>query len=71
MTRSFLAEANLLNLFWVWAIREAILCLIILPITQQEGSLDPAFMTTPHFEFFGTKPDYRILFAFGGIGAFC
>ena len=27
-------------------------------------------MTTPHFEFFGTKPDYRILFPFGCIGAF-
>ena len=28
-------------------------------------------MTTPHFEFFGTKLDYRILFSFGCIGAFC
>ena len=28
-------------------------------------------MKTPHFEFFGTKPDYRILFPFGCIGAFC
>ena len=27
-------------------------------------------MTTPHFEFFGTKPDYRILFSFGYIGPF-
>ena len=27
-------------------------------------------MTTPHFEFFGTKPDYQILFPLGCIGAF-
>ena len=27
-------------------------------------------MTTPHFEFFGTQSDYRILFLFGCIGAF-
>ena len=27
-------------------------------------------MSTPHFEFFGVKPDYRILFPFGCIGAF-
>ena len=27
-------------------------------------------MSTPHFEFFDVKPDYRILFPFGCIGAF-
>ena len=27
-------------------------------------------MTTPHFEFYGTKPDYRTLFPFGAIGSF-
>ena len=49
MTRSFLAEAKLSKKFWFWAIREANLRLNILPITQKEGSIDPAFMTTPHF----------------------
>ena len=28
-------------------------------------------MSTPHFEIFGVKPDYWILFPFGCIGAFC
>ena len=27
-------------------------------------------MTTPHFEFYGTKPDYCTLFPFGTIGSF-
>ena len=27
-------------------------------------------MTTPHFEFYGTKPDYRTLFPFGAVGSF-
>ena len=70
MTRSFLAEAKLPKEFWFWAIREANLRLNILPITQKEGFTNPAFMTTPHFELFGTKPDYRILFPFGCIRAF-
>ena len=39
-------------------------------ITQKEGFTDPAFMTTLPFKFFGTKPDYCILFPFGCIGAF-
>ena len=71
MARSFLADAKLPKKFWCSAIREANLRLNILPITQKEGSTDPAFMTTPHFECFGIKPDYRILFPFGCTGAFC
>ena len=31
---------------------------------------DPTLMSTPHFAFFGVKPDYRIFFLFGCIGAF-
>ena len=27
-------------------------------------------MTTPHFKFYGTKPDYCTLFPFGAIGSF-
>ena len=43
----------------------------ILPITQQQDGIDnPALMSTPYFEFFGIKPDYRILFPFGCIGFF-
>ena len=71
MAHSFLIEAKLPKKFWFWAIREANLCLNILSITQKEGSLDPSFMMTPHFKLFGTKPDYRILFPSGCIGAFC
>lgn len=29
------------------------------------------FMTTTHLKFFGVKPNCRILFLFGSIGAFC
>ena len=44
----------------------------ILPITQQQDGIDnPALMSTPYFEFFGVKPDYRILFPLGCIGSFC
>ena len=72
IARSFLTEAKLPKKFWFWAIREANLCLNILPITQQQdGTNDPALMSTPHFECFSVKPDYRILFPFSCISAFC
>ena len=63
MARSFLTEAILFKKFWFCAIREANLCLNILPITQQQdGTTDPALMSTPHLKFCGVKPDYRIVF---------
>ena len=70
MARSFVVEAKLPKKSWFWAIGEANPRLNIILITQKESSLDPAFVTTPHFEFFGTKSDYRILSPFGYIGAF-
>ena len=71
MTHSFLTEAKLPKNFWFWAIRETELRLNILPITQQQdGTTDPAHMSTLHFDLFGVKPNYRILFPFGCIGAF-
>ena len=52
MARSFLTEAKLPKKFWCWAIREANLRLNVLPITQQQdGTDDPALMSTPHFDF--------------------
>ena len=43
----------------------------ILPITQQQDVIDDsALMYTPHFEFFGVKPDYPVLFPFVCINAF-
>ena len=30
----------------------------------------PTIMTTPYFECFGVKPDYRILFLFGLVSSF-
>ena len=43
----------------------------ILPISQKANDPDnPDHWSTPHFEFYGEKPDYRILFPFGAIGAF-
>ena len=72
MARSFLTEAKLPKKFWFWAIREANLCLNILPITQQQdGITDPALMSSPHFEFSSVKPNYRSLFPFGCFGTFC
>ena len=72
MAHSFLTEAKLPKKFWFWEIREANLQLNILPITQQQdGNDNPTFISTPHFKFFGVKPDYCILFPFGCIGAFC
>ena len=71
MARSFLADAKLPKKFWFWAIREAALRSNILPISQKGNDLkDPEHWSTPHFEFYGEKPDYRILFHFGAIGAF-
>ena len=71
MARSFLTEARLPKKFWFWAIREASLRHNILPVTQDPSKPDDVkFWTTPFAEFYGTKPDYRILFNFGSIGAF-
>ena len=71
MARSFLTEAKLPKKFWYWALREASLRSNILPVTQHiDDPTDPDYMTTPFFEFYCVKPDYRILFPFGAIGAF-
>ncbi len=37
---------------------------------MKDNPSDPASLTTPHFEFYGAKLDYRILFPFGAVGAF-
>ena len=43
-------------------------------MSHQDGTpekpINPTFMTTPYFGFFGVKPDYRILFPFVSIGSF-
>ena len=74
MARAFLSAAKLPKKFWFWAIREASIRMNMLPVLQQQDGTpenkDPSIMTTPYFEFFGVKPDYRILFPFGSIGSF-
>ena len=71
MARSYLTESKLPKKFWFWAVREANLRLNILPVTcSKSGDNNPDYLTTPHKEFYGTKPDYRILFPFGCIGSF-
>ena len=70
MARSFLAEAKLPKKFWYWAIREACVRLNVLPISSNSDSNAAEFLTTPHEAFYGEKPDYRVLFPFGCIGAF-
>ena len=76
MARSFLTAAKLPKKFWFWAIREASICINMLPVVQQqdwtpEKPADPLIMTTSYFDFFCVKPDYRILFPFGSIDSFC
>ena len=76
MARSFLTAAKLPKKFWFWALREAIIRMNILPVVQQqdgtpEKPVDASIMTTPYYDFFGEKPNYRILFPFGSIGSFC
>ena len=71
MARTYLTEAKLPKKFWFWAIREANLRMNLLPVTcGKEGDQDPALLTTPHKEFYGEKPDYRILFPFGCVGSY-
>ena len=71
MARAFLADAQLPKRFWYWAIRKAARCVNVLPVSSNpDDPTNPASMTTPHFEFYGTKPDYCILFLFGAIGSF-
>ena len=54
MAKLSLTEAKLPKEFWYWAIQEANLRINILPITQQQDSIDnPAVMSTPYFVFFG------------------
>ena len=71
MARSFLADAKLPKNFWFWAIREANIRSNILLILKNPKDIDDIkYWSTPHFEFYGEKPDYRLLFPFGAIGAF-
>ena len=71
MARFFLAEAKNPKKFWYWALREAVICMNILPVlVNKDDPSDPTSLTTPHYEFYGVKPDYWILFPFGAIGAF-
>ena len=71
MARSYLKTANLPKRFWYWSVREAARRLNLLPISTNPSdptSLD--HMTTPFEAFYGTKPDYRVLFPFGSVGSF-
>ena len=71
MARTFLADAKLPTKFWYWAAREAATRLNILPITSNpKDPSDILSLTTPHEAFYGTQPDYRILFPFGCLGGF-
>ena len=75
MVRSFLTAAKLPKKFWSWALCEASIWMNMLPVVQQqegtpEKAADASIMTTPNYEFFGVKPDYRILFPFDLIGSF-
>ena len=65
MARSFLIEAKLPKIFWLYVIHKANLCMNLLPVTQGKDSINnPALMTTPYFKFFGVKPDYRTFISF-------
>ena len=71
MARAFLPDARLPKRLWYWAIREAARCINVLPVSSNpDNPTDPDSMTTPHFQLYGTKPDYRTLFPFGAVGSF-
>ena len=72
MAQLFLTEAKLPKNFWFWAIQEANVCHNLLPVTTNPNDAkNSAFWSTPFKEFYNTKLDYRIIFNFGSIGAFC
>ena len=59
IARAFLANAQLPKRFWYLTIREATHRVNILPVrSNPDYPTDPISMTTLHFEFYGTKPDY-------------
>ena len=71
MARTLLTEACLPTKFWYWAVRESCVRLNLLPITSHPTDpLDVEHLTTPHEAFYGTRPDYRVLFPFSCLGSF-
>ena len=71
MARTYLTSAKLPKRFWFWAVREASRRLNLLPVSSSATNPhDPSHMITPFEAFYGTKPDYRVLFPFGSIGSF-
>jgi hypothetical protein len=67
MARGLLAEAQLPKRYWFWAIREAVLRMNLLPVQVPQSDGTKAY-STPHELFYGTKPDYRVLFHWGSYG---
>ena len=65
MARSFLAEAHLPKSFWFWALRESVARMNLIPVRFNDN---PSDLTTPHELYYGTPPDYRVLFPFGALG---
>ena len=71
MARDFLVDTQLPKRFLYWATREAARRVYILPVSSNsDNPTNPASMTTPYFEFYGTKPVYRTFFIFGAIDSF-
>ena len=69
---SFLADAHLPKKFWYWVLCKANVRSNIFPVSQKADNIaNPDYLTTTYYELFGEKPNYRILFPFGAIGAFC
>ena len=65
MARSFLAEAPLPKSFWFWALRESVARMNLIPVRFNDN---PSDLTTPHELYYGTPPDYCVLFPFGALG---
>ena len=64
MARSFLAEAHLPKSFWFWALHESVARMNLIPVKYGPN---PSDITTPHKLYYGTPPDYHVLFPFGSI----
>jgi hypothetical protein len=67
MARGLLAEAQLPKRYWFWAIREVVLPMNLLPVQVPQPDGTKA-CSTPHKLFYGTKPDYRVMFHWGSYG---
>jgi hypothetical protein len=67
MARGLLAEAQRPKHYWFWAIHEAVLRMNLLPVQVPQSNVTKA-SSTPHELFYGSKPNYRVIFHWSSYG---